>query len=613
MKTIENGTIIVKKGHRMREGVWVSDIGNQVEVTIWCKEKESCKLCLYKENRIWYKIPMFSMREEGAADVFGVVLEGTGVAEKLATCEYCFEVDREIANDPYMQATSGRDVFGKRGKLRGCFSLNDFDWQGENRVSLSFDEMIIYQCHLRGFTKHTSAGVKAPGTFAGFVEKLDYIQELGINTLLFLPLYDFNERMAEESKKVNYWGYTQDACYFAPKASYASNPKKAVDELKQMVKEIHQRGMNVLMDIHFVGQSPEFMLRCLRHYAVRYHIDGFLVDTAVVSKGWIDADPVLRQCKFLGSYWQDAKRVSGEKKFATFNDEYLTVARRYLKSDEGQVADFYNSFKADNPDVARVHYLTQKNGFTLRDLVSYDVKHNEANEEKNADGTQYNYSWNCGQEGISRKKSVNAMRLQQTKNAMCMILLGRATPMILAGDELGRTQKGNNNAYCQDNATTWMDWRLLEKNREIYQFAKRLIEFRKTCSLYRCKESLCGMDTRGLGAPDVSAHGIEPWEANFSYYSREVGILFYGSYYEGKSLYMAFNFHWDSHEFYLPIVDHAKTWNVLFDTSREKVSGEEYKKYEISPRSVVVFESSEKEKKEKAPDKAGTRSVKNRD
>ncbi len=606
MKTIENGTIIIKKGRQMREGVWMSDAGNQVEITVWCKDKRNCKLCLYKGTKLWHKITMFSMKEEGAADLFNVVLTGEELDKSLASCEYCFELDKEVVNDPYMLATSGRDSFGKRGKLRGRFVWDEFDWSGEKRRSLSYQEMILYQCHLRGFTKHSSSGVAHPGIFAGFAEKLDYIQELGVNTILFLPLYDFNEVMEEEAKKVNCWGYTKDACYFAPKASYAKNPEKAVTEMKQLVKEIHQRDMNVFMDVHFVDQSPEFMLRCLRHYAVQYHIDGFLVDTAVVSKQWIDEDPVLRQCKFLGNYWQDASPVGGEKKFATFNDEYLTVARRYLKSDEGQVGDFYNCFKADAKNVGRVHYLTQKNGFTLRDLVSYDVKHNEANGEKNSDGTEYNYSWNCGQEGVSRKKTVNAMRLQQTKNAFCMLLLGMATPMILAGDEFGRTQKGNNNAYCQDNVTTWLDWRLLEKNQEVFGFVKCMIEFRKKCLLYMRKEVMCGMDTKGVGAPDVSAHGIEPWEVNFSYYSREVGILFYGSYFEGKSLYMAFNFHWDSHEFYLPVVDSKECWQVLFDTSCDEVKKENhgYKKYMVAPRSVVVFESNPVPQKKKAPEKS---------
>ncbi len=592
MKTIEKGLFVINKGKSMREGVFASDFRDMVEITIWCKDTKACKLCLYRGKERIYKIPMFSMEQEGAADLFSLRLEGKGITEFLKDCEYVFEADKHRVNDPFMRATAGRDEFGNKGRLRGRFSFEEFDWEGEDRKNISYEDMILYQCHLRGYTRHSSSGVKHPGTFSGFAEKADYIKELGVNTILFLPIYDFNERMNLFEKKINYWGYTGDACYFAPKASYAVNGKEAVTELKQMIKKLHQNGINVLLDMHFAGQTPEFIVRCLRYYVTEYHVDGFLVNTGEVPKQWLDADPVLRQCKFLGSQWKEAALVNGEKKFGIFNDEFLTVARRYLKSDEGQVSDFVRLFRADEREVGVVHYITKKDGFTLRDLVSYDIKHNEGNGERNSDGTEFNYSWNCGQEGTSRKRTVNAMRLRQTKNALCMLLLGLATPMILAGDEFCRTQKGNNNAYCQDNATTWLDWRLMSKNSEVFSFTKMLIAFRKTCALYKKKETLNGMDTKGVGAPGVSAHGVEPWEANYSYYSREVGILFYGAYYKGKSLYIIFNFHWDAHEFYLPVVNSTKKWNVLFDTSQKEGGKTEkgIKKYVVSPRSVVVLE-----------------------
>ena len=367
----------------------------------------------------------------------------------------------------------------------------------------------------------------------------------------------------------------------------------AVGEMKQMIKTLHQNGMNLFLDMHFVDRSPEFILRCLVYYVTEFHVDGFLVNSDVVSEEWLLADPFLRNCKFLSSDWKRAERVGGERKFARFNDEYMTVARRYLKSDEGQAGDFYQCFRKDEKELGRIHYITQKNGFTLRDLVSYDVKHNEANGERNADGTEFNYSWNCGQEGVSRKRVVNQMRLRQTKNALCMLFLGLATPMLLAGDEFGRSQKGNNNAYCQDNVSTWLDWSLIEKNQQIYKFCHQLIQFRKEHPLYQRQEVLSGMDTLGVGAPGVSCHGIEPWEANFSYYSREVGILFYGTYFGGKSLYIVFNFHWDAHEFYLPVINETKKWNVILDTDEEKQKKNNLKKYMVSPRSVVVFESAE--------------------
>lgn len=596
MNAIVNETIKVTQGRHMREGVSLSDEKNAVEICIWCKDAKKCKLLLYRDNKLMDRIPMFSMQNEGAPDLFSVRIEGEEVVSYLKNCEYSFEADKKIVNDPFMRATAGRDVFGKKGQLRGRFYFEQFDWSGEKRKPISYDDMILYQCHLRGFTKHVSSKVKNPGTFSGFVEKLNYLQKLGVNSILFLPLYDFNERMSTEEKKINFWGYSDDACYFAPKASYAVDGSQAVDEFKSMIKKAHQKGMNLFMDMHFVQKSPDFILQCLKYYVTEFHIDGFLVNTDVVNKGWIDHDPVLRQCKFLGNRWDQAEKVNGKKTFGCFNDDFLTVARRYLKSDEGQVSDFFQSFKADSSECGIVHYITQKNGFTLRDLVSYDVKHNEANGEHNKDGTEYNYSWNCGQEGISRKKAVKSMRLQQTKNALCMLLLGLATPMILAGDEIGRTQKGNNNAYCQDNATTWMDWSLFEKNKEVFEFTKMLIHIRNTNPLYQRSEPISSMDTGGIGVPGVSGHGIEPWEANYSYYSREIGILFYGTYYKGKSLYFAFNFHWDIHEFFLPAIDEKNKWTVLLDTGRTKIAPNEdgINHYEVLPRSIVVFENRNK-------------------
>ena len=349
--------------------------------------------------------------------------------------------------------------------------------------------------------------------------------------------------------------------------------------------------MNVVLDMHFDKCSPQFMIRCLRYYVTEYHVDGFLINTAVVSETWLHEDPILRQVKVLGAGFSAPEKVAGKKVFAVFNEEYQTTARRYLKSDEGQVAGFYEAFCKDDATCGRVHYITQKNGFTLRDLVSYDVKHNEANGEKNQDGTQYNYSWNCGQEGASRKKTVLQMRKKQTKNALVMLLLGLPSPMLLAGDEFGQTQRGNNNAYCQDNATTWLNWNLLEKNRELFHFVQKLIAFRKSHILYQRQEVLTGMDTKGVGAPAVSAHGIEPWEADFSYYSRDLGILFYGMYYEGNSVYMMFNLHWESHTFFFPVVEKDKAWKCIFDTECTEREGKTVqKKYKMAPRSIAVFE-----------------------
>mgnify|MGYP002526898473 FL=1 len=359
----------IKPAKGLTEGVTLSEEKTNVEVLFFCKEHKECRLLVYRDQQLLKKIKMFPRTEAGAPDLFGVRLCGEGIVDFLQGCEYVFEAEKQIFQDPYMKATRGRNRFGHKGKLRGKFEFSEFDWSGEHRKPIAFEDMILYQCHLRGFTKHNSSGVKAPGTFSGFCEKLRYLEKLGINTVIFLPLYDFNERMEKQSGKINYWGYSGDACYFAPKASYAANPDDAANECKEMIKKMHKKGMNVFLDMHFDKCSPQFMIRCLRYYVTEYHVDGFLLNTAVVSEIWLHEDPILRQIKILGAGFLAPEKVAGKKTFAVFNEEYLTTARRYLKSDEGQVAGFYEAFCKDDATCGRVHYITQKNGFTLRDLV----------------------------------------------------------------------------------------------------------------------------------------------------------------------------------------------------------------------------------------------------
>lgn len=568
---------------------------DQVQATVWRQGASKCELCIYTDTKMQI-YPMIPAKEEGMPDYFTLRLTEKEITEKLQGLSYDFVADGEHFVDPYAREITGRDHFGRKPKnLKGRFDFTHFDWKTENRHKLSVDDMILYQCHVRGFTRHSSSGVSHPGTFSGMQEKIPYLKELGVNTLLLLPVYDFDEWMRDDNgieiKKINYWGYGKDAFYFAPKASYGSGETNVNVEFQQLVKALHQNGMNLFLDMHFVDQTPSFILSCLRYYAVRFHVDGFRINQACMDTAWLKQDPVLSHIKLMGDGWDEQFVPRGQEILIEFNNSFLIDARRFLKSDEGQAEHFYHRFWEQKKGVGMIHCITQHNGFTLRDLISYDVKHNEGNGEKNQDGTEYNYSWNCGAEGPSRKKEVQRKRACQERNAFTMLLLGMAAPMILAGDEFGNTQKGNNNAYCQDNMITWLDWRLLEKNAKTFDFVKRLIEFRKSHPLYQMEQPLTGMDSKGLGKPDVSCHGKEPWEVKFSNYSREVGILFYGGYYDGKSLYFAFNFHWEEREFYLPDAEPGGDWRLLFDTSEEEERVVEAGRYQMAPRSIALFES----------------------
>ncbi len=598
----------IQPGYPLPLGVTMTERKKCVQISVWAKDKKECRLILEKAGKKVRTIKMSSMKDKGTEDIFSVCLtaEHHSIIDELKDIEYYFEAEGDVFLDPYARQICGRDSFGHHRRVRAGFLLDDFDWTGENRKSIEFSDMILYQCHVRGFTKHNSSQVENPGTFLGLTEKIPYMKELGVNTLLCLPVYDFNEIIYEKrksdsaekqsgksaEKKLNYWGYTKDAYYFAPKAAYSSDTKNPVNECKMMIKKLHQNGMNIILDMHFEEKTPDYILECLRYYVTEFHVDGFLLNQNCVDIMLVINDPVLRNVKLLGTGWPEIKEESRGIRLGCFNDGFLVDSRKFLKGDEGMVETFYQRFRAQGSQSAVINYITEKNGFTLKDLVSYDIKHNEKNGERNQDGTDYNYSWNCGAEGATRRKSVLEVRERQMKNAFAMLLLSIGTPLILAGDEFARTQKGNNNVYCQDNAVAWVDWRLLEKNRELFGFVKQCLAFRKNHKVYDGR-ILKGTDIKGLGAPDISCHGLEPWTSSFVNYSRELGILCYKYYMDSNaSFYIAMNMHWESHTFFLPTTDKKSSWSVVFDTSgdgRKKI-GKGENEYVLGPRTIVVFE-----------------------
>ncbi|MDR1700523.1 MAG: hypothetical protein LBR68_04955 [Lachnoclostridium sp.] len=586
-----------KKGCPLPLGVsWIQS-SNTIQVAVDVGKAKKCRLKISAKGKKAIYIPMYSMEEYGVPNIFSVLISGDNIAEFFHGREYIIEADKKEIADPYAKWTSGREKFGKsteNHKIGHRFHFESFDWSGEKRRNFSWQDSILYQCHVRGFTKHKSSEVSHSGTFLGVTEKIKHLKKLGINTLLFLPLYDFNEIIDSGSKKVNYWGYTKDSYYFAPKASYGTTEHSPVYECKQMIKTLHQNGFQVLLDMHFEEKTPDFILECLRYYMIDFHIDGFLINQNVVPSELLIRDPIIGNAKLLGTSWEHVGTAYRNQHLASFNDEFMTNARCFLKGDERQVFGFYQHFKEKGEDTPAIHYITQINGFTMQDLVSFDIKHNEDNGERNEDGTEYNYSWNCGQEGSTQRKKVREIRKKQVKNAMSMLLLSLAAPMILAGDEFGNSQKGNNNAYCQDNPISWLNWSLLDKNSDIFEFTRKLISFRKEHPIYQMKKYQ-GMDYKGYGVPDISCHGIEPWRSSFVNYSRELGILFYGSYLPTEkdmdSLYIVFNMHWEKQTFFLPQISKTsskKEWTVLFSTSEVKSMGK-HGKYVLDSRSIAVF------------------------
>lgn len=512
--------------------------------------KKECNLILYQSggNVPLKKYPM--KKETVSGDVYFLEL----AAEGMTAFEYNFEADGEICVDPYAQALAGREIWGRRAdpkihELRGRIVNQDFDWDGDQQPFLSYNEVIAYSLHVRGYTMHPAAKVKAKGTFSGLIEMIPYLQELGINQIQCMPIYEFDEN---QKSYRNYWGYGP-AYYFAPKSSYCASGD-GVSELKEMVKAYHQAGVEVVLDMPFVeGTSAALIVNCLFLYRYKYHIDGFILNPSVISLSMIREEPLLAGVKIM------------EKK-----DEFQNVMRAFLKGDEGMIRPVVSQLIHHSEKTGIFNYITNHTGFTLQDLVSYNEKHNEDNGEQNQDGPVHNYSWNCGVEGLSRKKSIMTLRSRQKQNAFFLLLSSQGTPCILAGDEFGNSQGGNNNVYCQDNEVGWVDWSRYKKECDLFLYVKELIRFRNSHLVFHPSEGLSGMNQTKYGVPDVSYHGESAWQIQDQLYSRQLGVYYSTEEDAGEDCFMAYNMHWKPQQFALPSLKNNKKWYRVMTTEDGK-------------------------------------------
>lgn len=510
------------------------------------KEGKQCTLLLYKcgENVPMEKIPM--KEEAGTGTVRCVMLSDL----PAQVCEYNYEIDGKIVTDPYAKGIAGRERWNDqvdftphqvRGKIP---QKEEYPWEDDCPLRIPEEDVIAYSLHVRGFTRHSSSKVKKKGTFRGVMEKLPYLRELGINQIQCMPVYEFEER----GRKVNYWGYGE-GFFFAPKASYASD-HDAQKELKELVKTCHREGIEVVLDFPFTAQTRfQIVEDCLRYYVMEYHIDGFLLNPYQVSVEFLRRDPVLSGTKLLIK-----------------DESFQNTMRRFLKGDEGMIASVAEQFRRKTSVSGSCNYITNHTGFTLEDLVSYDAKHNEANGEQNQDGPDYNYSWNCGVEGKTRKKQIVKLRQGQKRNAMFLLMTAQGTPCLLAGDELGNSQGGNNNVYCQDNETGWVDWSRLEREKSFFHYVKELIAFRKKHGILHQKEALTGTDRSGSGIPDISYHGEAAWQIQQEASSRQLGILYSGSPKKESNCFLLYNMHWIAHSFALPALPKDQAWYQVMST-----------------------------------------------
>ena len=564
---VTGGTVDMKTavGFPFPQGCTVE--GQTVNFSVAVPEGQTCELIIYKKGA---RASAFS-QEMPYSDVAGNLHFLSVVLEQPEDYEYCYKIGGKIVPDPYGKAFSGREHWSvskgkEKRKLRTRIVTDTFDWEKSQFPHLKKEDVIAYSLHVRGFTKHSSSGVAHKGTFDGVTEKLPYLQKLGINQIHLMPVYEFDENQ----RHVNYWGYGK-AYFFAPKASYAAGDP--VNEMKSLVRQMHLAGIEVILEMPFTeGTTFSLILDCLRYWVMQYHVDGFIVNPYICNPDELAKDPVLAKSKIL-------------KK----EDGFQNVMRRFLKGDEGMIWDVICQLK--NQDTQLYNYIASHNGFTLCDVVSYDGKHNEANGENNLDGPDYNYSWNCGAEGNSRKKAVNELRKNQIFNAFFLLLFAQGMPCILSGDEFMNTQKGNNNAYCQDNLISWLDWNQLSRQEELYTFVCRLIALRKACMKQIAKKS---EDTMGRsGIPQISYHGEDAWQMPAGRASRQLGVFYHEESTE-KDFYIAYNMHWLSHSFALPSLPKGMEWVCIAGTKEGVLDEKEAvpvndKKVQLEERTIKVF------------------------
>lgn len=554
--------------------------------------------------------------------------------------------------DPYAQALAGTFQKGEDGVVRPpkCVVVHDdFDWEGDRHIRRPLDESVIYEMHVRGFTKSRTAKVDANGGYLGVIEKIPYLQSLGITAVELMPIHEFPimDTMGQKPSRPNYWGYDSMA-FFSPHRGFATDttPGAQVREFKEMVKALHAAGIEVILDVVFNhtcegnengptlsfkglensvyyileddkqyyanysgcgntvnGNHPvvrEMIFHCLRHWVHNYHVDGFRFDLAsILSRDQsgnlvpnppmvelIAEDPMLADTKIIAEAWDAAGAYqvgsfgSGSR-WAEWNGRYRDDVRQFWRGDSGTLgalatrlagsSDLYQH--SGRAPASSINFVTSHDGFTMNDLVSYKDKHNLANGEDGRDGDNNNCSDNYGVEGPTRRKGIREVRTRQIKNMLATLLLSQGTPMLVSGDEIRRTQRGNNNAYCQDNDISWFDWRLVEKNAEMLRFTQGLIKFRLGQPTVRRRSFLTGQPTTGRLIPDVSWYA--PDGSPLDWGQGELAMVAYlaappkseDADCQGRDVLMLFNSTGQPREFLLPDVGRGMAWNLMLDTA----------------------------------------------
>jgi glycogen operon protein len=614
-----------------------------------------------------------------AGQLYGYRIDGPGDE----SCGNRFD-RQKVLIDPYGKSVSlGRNYDRSAASRPGdnaatamksvVADLSIFDWEGDRPLKHSFHATVIYEMHVAGFTRHPNSGVAEDkrGTYLGLLEKIPFLQELGITAVELLPVYQFDPQDAAPGLE-NYWGYGP-VSFFAPHLGYSTcnDPLVCLDEFRTMVKELHRAGIEVILDVVYnhTGEGDEngptlcfrglensfyyilekdrtkyanfsgagntlkanhsvvrrLILDSLRYWASEMHVDGFRFDLAsIFSRNesgkpmlnppivWeIDSDPVLAGTKLIAEAWDSGGLYQvgsfGHDKWKEWNGKFRDNIRGFVKGDANTTVklrerlagspDLYQEY--DRPAGQSINFVTCHDGFTLNDLVTYDAKRNEANRELNTDGTNANLSWNCGVEGPIADAGIEHLRMQQIRNLLALTLLSVGTPMLLMGDEVCRTQLGNNNAYCQNNETSWFDWSLCQTNADVLRFVRQLIRLR----LHFDQKGRSGQTSLEdyLSKSRIEWHGVEIGKPDWGSNSHSLALSVHNL--AGTQVrYIAINEYWKPLQFALPPVAAGANggWFRFMDTSLPtpddivegvKGSGLGGSSYRVNPRSIIMLQS----------------------
>jgi glycogen operon protein len=636
---LENGGVVIPGG---------------VSFTVHSQNATSVSLVLFKRQQCQpYAIIPFPDNYR-IGHVYSMIVFGLDIEQ----FEYAFSVDgiydpgrgllfdpTRLLIDPYSKAVTGQSQWGLRTEgachYKSRVVANDFDWGNSRSPQIPMEDLVIYELHVRGFTRHDSAGVQAPGTFAGLAEKIPYLIELGVNAVELMPIFEFDEmrdvREYKGQKLLDYWGYNPIS-FFAPNTAYTASIEYNREgvELKNLIKTLHENNIEVILDVVFNhtaegnelgpvisfkgfdnnvyymlspnGQYFNFsgcgntlncnhpvvqqmIVECLRYWVSEYRIDGFRFDLASILGRNEDGsplskppllqslafDPILAHVKLIAEAWDagglyQVGSFPSWSRWSEWNGRFRDDLRCFLKGDAG-LATIVADRLAGSHDLydpmhrgqnASVNFITCHDGFTLRDLYSYNEKHNLANGWGNADGETHNNSWNCGVEGETRDPEIQKLRRRLMHNALTALLCSRGTPMLLSGDEFGNTQAGNNNPYCQDNEISWLDWRLLNQNRDLFDFVRKLIWLRRHHPAMRTNG-----EPAHCGLPPFSKHGTRAWFLDPAPENRMAAVMLtcYDDVQKKDDIvYIAINAHWENASVQLPRLPGRLFWKLAVDT-----------------------------------------------